>query len=185
MFIFIYRKIRKVLFIINDNLEVKMDGLEMIYTRRSVRAFLEKPVDNVIIEKIIKAGKLAATAINVQPVEIVVIEDKTLIEKIADTTDHGKFIKSAPLCFAVFCEDTKYYLEDGCAAVENMLLAARYFGVATCWVAGDKKPYTEQIRELCGLMKGYKFINLIPAGYPLHDDSFKEKKIKKVGYKVI
>lgn len=162
-----------------------MDGLEMIYTRRSIRAYSEKQIDDETIKRIVKAGKLAATARNEQPVKIVVIKDKTVKEKIADTTDHGKFIKNAPACFAVFCEDTKYYLEDGSAAVQNILIAARYFGMGTCWVAGDKKPYSEKIRELCNLKKGYKLICLVPAGYPQNDGSFKEKKIKNEGYSVI
>jgi nitroreductase len=162
-----------------------VDGLEMIYTRRSIRAYSDKPVDGETVEKIVRAGKLAATAINVQPVEITVIRDRDIIEKIANTTDHGKFIKKAPVCFAVFSEDTKYYLEDGSAAAQNVLLAARYFGLGTCWVAGDKKPYTDKIRELCGLKKEYKLICLIPAGYPEHTDSFKEKKIKREKYTVI
>ena len=37
------------------------------------------------------------------------------------------------------CRDTHFYLEDGCAATENILLAARDLGLGSCWVAGDKK----------------------------------------------
>jgi nitroreductase len=162
-----------------------MDGLEMIYTRRSVRAYTSRQIDDDTIRKIVKAGKLAASGINIQPVEIVAVKDKKIIERIADTTDHGKFIKNAPICFTVFSEDTGYYLEDGCAAAQNILLAARYFGIGTCWVAGDKKHYADKIREICGLRPGYRLICLIPAGYPQNTDSFKEKNIKKEGFKLI
>jgi len=162
-----------------------MDGLKMVYSRRSIRKFSSKLIDEDIISKIVKAGKLAATANNVQPWEIVVIKDNNVKVQIAETTDYGKFIKSAPLCIAVFCEDTKYYLEDGSAATQNILLAARYFNIASCWIAGDKKPYAETIREICNVKKGYKLISLIAAGYSLNNDVFKEKKIKNSEFTII
>jgi nitroreductase len=43
------------------------------------------------------------------------------------------------------CKDTKYYLEDGCNASQNILVAARAHGLGSCWVAGDKKPYAEKV----------------------------------------
>ena len=162
-----------------------MDGLEMILTRRSIRAYSDKKIDDDVIMSVVKAGKLAATGSNVQPCEIVVIKDSSVKEQIAEITDYGKFIKNAHVCFAVFCEDTKYYLEDGSAAVQNILLAARYFGIGTCWVAGDKKPYTEKIREICNLKREYRLICLIPAGYPQNDGSFKEKQIRNNEFKII
>jgi nitroreductase len=162
-----------------------MDGLKMVYSRRSIRKFSSKLIDEDIISKIVKAGKLAATANNVQPWEIVVIKDNNVKEQIAQKTDYGKFIKNAPLCIAVFCEDIKYYLEDGSAATQNILLAARYFDIASCWIAGDKKPYAETIREICNVKKGYKLISLIAAGYPLNNDVFKEKKIKNSEFTII
>ncbi len=162
-----------------------MDGLKMIYSRRSIRKFSSKLIDEVIISKIVKAGKLAATANNVQPWEIVVIKDNAVKEQIAQSTDYGKFIKNAPLCIAVFCEYTKYYLEDGSAATQNILLAARYFNIASCWIAGDKKSYAEKIREICNVKAGYKLISLIAIGYPQSDDAFKQKNIKKEDFSII
>jgi nitroreductase len=48
-------------------------------------------------------------------------------------------IAQAAVCVAVLCKDTKYYLEDGCYASQNILVAARGHGLGACWVAGDKK----------------------------------------------
>lgn len=85
--------------------------------------------------------------------------------RIAGITDYGKFIKNAPACIAVFCEDTKFYLEDGCAATENMLVAATALGLGTCWVAGDKKDYADTVRELLAVPSSYRLVSLIAIGY--------------------
>ncbi len=162
-----------------------MDGLEMIYTRRSVRSFKPDLIDDTSIDQIVKAGKLAATARNVQPIDIVVVKDQSVRDLLGETTEYGKFIPQAPVCFVVFSEDTKYYLEDGSAAIENILLAARYFGIGTCWVAGDKKPYADDIREICQMKPGYKLIGLVAAGYPESDTFFQKKDIRNPDAKIL
>jgi nitroreductase len=155
-----------------------MDGLEMLYTRRSVRAFSNKPVAEDTLQKIVKAGLLAATARNLQPVHIVIVKDVLLKKKLAGLTDYGKFIARSPVCLVVLSEDTKYYLEDGSACTQNILLAARYFGIGTCWVAGDKKGYAPDIVALLDMPASYKLICLIAVGFPRDDNAFREKKVK-------
>jgi nitroreductase len=135
-------------------------------TRRSVRAYTRAPVPRKIIEDIVDCGRLAPTANNVQPWEFVVITDPELLRRIAVITEYGKFIADAPVCVVVLSRDTKYYLEDGSAATENILLAARAHGLGSCWVAGDKKPYASEICRLVGAPRGYKLVSLIPIGYP-------------------
>ena len=143
-----------------------MHAIEVLKTRRSVRAYIDAPVPREIIADVIDCGRLAATAVNIQPWEFVVVTNRELLRSIAQTTDHGKFIADAPVCVVVLCEDTKYYLEDGSAATENILLAARAHGLGSCWVAGDKKPYASDICRLVGAPPGYKLVSLIPMGYP-------------------
>ena len=143
-----------------------MDAIEVLKTRRSVRAFRSEPVPRETIQDVIDCGRLAATAINIQPWEFVVVTEPEMRRRIAEITDYGKFIAEAPACVVVLCKDTKYYLEDGSAATENILLAARAHGLGSCWVAGDKKPYAPQICRLVGAPRGYKLVSLIPIGYP-------------------
>jgi len=143
-----------------------MDAIEVLKTRRSVRAYTRAPVPRKIIEDIVDCGRLAPTANNVQPWEFVVVTDPELLRRIAVITEYGKFIADAPVCVVVLSRDTKYYLEDGSAATENILLAARAHGLASCWVAGDKKPYASEICRLVGAPRGCKLVSLIPIGYP-------------------
>ena len=93
-----------------------MDAIEVLKTRRSVRTYRGEPVPRKIIEDIVDCGCLAATAINIQPWEFVLMTDPGMLRRIATTTDYGKFIADAPVCVLVLCRDTKYYLEDGSAA---------------------------------------------------------------------
>jgi nitroreductase len=143
-----------------------MDAIEMLKTRRSVRAYTRASIPRKIIEDIVDCGRLAASANNVQPWEFVVVTDPELLRRIAGATDHGKFIADAPVCIVVLSKETKYYLEDGSAATQNILLAARAHGLGSCWVAGDKKPYTSAICRLVGAPPGCKLVSLIPIGYP-------------------
>ncbi|HNR29875.1 MAG TPA: nitroreductase family protein [Candidatus Hydrogenedentes bacterium] len=135
-------------------------------TRRSVRVYEDRPVERGIIETIVDCGRLAATARNEQPWEFVAVTDAATRRRVADLTDFGKFIADAPVCIVVFCRDGKYYLEDGCAATQNMLTAARACGLGACWVAGEKKPYVDDMRVLLGVPEGYLLVSLISVGYP-------------------
>ncbi|RKY01307.1 nitroreductase family protein [Candidatus Poribacteria bacterium] len=153
-----------------------MDAIEALKTRRSVRSFKPDPVPREVIEEIIDCARLAPSAMNLQPWEFVVVTDESMRKRIADLTDYGKFIAQAPVCIAVFCKDVKYYLEDGCAATENILIAARARGLGSCWVAGDKKFYAESVAELLGVPKGYKLVSLIALGYPDREPGMPSKR---------
>ena len=87
-----------------------MDGLQMLFTRRSIRAFKKEPVDNDKIKNIIKAGKLAATARNVQPCEMVVIRNPVLLNKLSDIAETGRFIKDGDTCIVLFAKEKLYCL---------------------------------------------------------------------------
>ena len=142
-----------------------MEALEAIKTRRSVRTFISKPVPRELIEQIIDGARLSPSANNGQPWEFVIVTDQTTREKIAGLTDYGRFIADAPVCIAVFCRDTKYYLEDGCAATENILIGACALGLSSCWVAGDKKSYAGDVSTVLEVPDSYKLISLLALGY--------------------
>lgn len=142
-----------------------MDTFDAIALRSSVRAYSTKKVGREALEKLVDAGRRAPTARAVEPWEFVVVTDKKILEELGRTADHGPFIKDAAACIAVFCADTKYYLEDGCAATENILIAASDMGIGACWVAGDKKPYAGAVAAILGAPAGQKLISLISIGF--------------------
>ena len=157
-----------------------MDAIECLKTRRSVREYLDTPVPKEIIEDIVDCGRLAASAINIQPWVFIAVTDPAVRKKIADICDHGKFIEQSPVCIVVFCLDGKYYLEDGSAATQNILNAARAHGLGSCWVAGDKKPYCPTVREILGLPEDYKLISLISIGHSAETKNPVKKPLSEV-----
>ncbi len=152
------------------------DTIQVIKTRRSVRSYKSDPIPREVVEDIIDCARLAATGRGVQPWEFIVVTDQSTREKIAETADFGKFIAEAPVCVATFCADTKYYLEDGSAATQNILLGAWAHGVGSCWVAGDKKEYAADIAQLLGVPDEYRLISLVSLGYPAQSPGEKQKR---------
>lgn len=143
-----------------------MDTFEAVKKRISVREYSDKPVEKEKLEKMVDAGRLAPTARGEEPWEFIVVTKRDKLKELADMTDHGKFLAGAGAAIAIFCKDTKYYLEDGCAATENILLSAADLGVASCWVAGDKKSYCPDIARALGVPEALKMISIISLGYP-------------------
>ncbi|MFZ5801069.1 MAG: nitroreductase family protein [Candidatus Omnitrophota bacterium] len=143
-----------------------METYEAIIKRASVREYTDKPIGKEILEKLVDAGRRAPSARAVEPWEFIVVTDKKILQQIGQAAASGSFIKDAAACLVIFCQDTKYYLEDGCAATENILLLAADLGLGACWVAGDKKPYAPAISELLKVPAAYKLISLISLGWP-------------------
>ena len=155
----------------------------VIKSRHSVRKFRPDPVGDLVIADALECAVRAPTAMNIQPWLFGVIKDKARLAKIAAMTDNGRFIADCPLCFAVFGEKTQnYYLEDCCAATENLILALQAHGVSSCWVAGDKKPYAEEVRKLLGVPEGYTLVSLLAAGSPADISIAPKKEMKHITF---
>jgi len=157
-----------------------VDAIEAIKTRRSVRSYGPDPVPAEIVEDIIDCARFAPTGRGEEPWEFVVVTDERTRKKIADIAQYGRFIATAAVCVAVFCRDTTYYIEDGSAATQNILLAAHAHGLGSCWVAGDKKPYASEMAKLLGVPAGYKLVSLVAIGHPLETPQKDKRPLEKV-----
>ena len=153
----------------------------VIKSRHSVRKFKPDSVDPIIIRDAIECASHAPTAKNLQPWLFGVIQDKETLRNIAQLTDNGKFIADSALCIAVFGEKkSTYYLEDCCAATENLIIALQAYGIGSCWVAGDKKPYAAEVQTLLNVPDTYTLVSLVPAGMPADISIMQKKDLKKV-----
>lgn len=153
----------------------------IIKSRHSVRKFKPDAVDDLVIRDALECAARAPSAMNIQPWLFGVIRNKDMLLKIAQATDNGKFIAEAPLCVAVFGEKSeKYYLEDCCAATENLILGLLAYGINSCWVAGEKKRYAETIRNLLGVPEKYTLVSLVAAGCPSEMNITKKKESKQI-----
>jgi len=158
-----------------------MDAIEAIKKRRSVREYKDKTISKEILQNLVDAARFAPTARNVQPWEFVVITHPDTLKKIGALAENGRFMAQAKACIAVFCADTKYYLEDGCAATQNLLVSATALGIGSCWVAGDKKPYCNQVSNLLNVPASFKLVSLIALGYPEKEESFRVVDKRSLG----
>jgi len=153
----------------------------VIKSRHSVRNFKPDPVNDLIIKDAIECAAHAPTAMNLQPWLFGIIKNKDMLSKIAELTEHGKFIAKSPLCFAIFGEKKEtYYLEDCCAATENLILALQAHGITSCWVPGEKKQYAEAVRKLLGVPENYALVSLVAAGYPAEISIVNKKEMKNL-----
>lgn len=146
---------------------------DIIYARRSIRKYQDKPVEKEKIELLLKAAMAAPSAMNMQPWEFVVITDPEVIGKIRSSLMFAKF--NAPAAIAV-CGNTtffrspmasKFWVQDCSAATQNILLAAAGLGLGTVWLGVHPvHVFTKRISEILGLPSHVVPLNVIYVGYP-------------------
>jgi len=142
-----------------------MDALEAIRKRRSVRDFTGDTIPRGDLEKIVDAGRMAATGYNRQPWDFIVITDREMIDQLKIA---AQWMEKAGAIIAVALDPTtKFWLEDGSAAVENMLIASTALGYGSCWLEGYTLPREDEFKALLGVPDNRRLLTLIPIGMPV------------------
>ena len=172
------------------NMETKSEetgknaAIENIFARKSVRAYSPKPVEKAKVDLLVKAAMAAPTAVNKQPWAFIVVDDRTVLDKLAEELPYAKMAAQAPLAIVV-CGDLsktlhgetdQYWMLDCSAASENLLLAAEAMELGAVWTA--VYPETDRMKKVRSVLSLPDYIvpfNLIPVGYPRHDEEAKDK----------
>ena len=155
-----------------------MDALEAIQKRRSVREFTGESIPRDDIEKIVDAGRMAASGYNRQPWEFIVVTEPAMIDKLKVA---ARWMENAGAVIAVALDPTtKYWLEDGSAAVENMLIASTALGYGSCWLEGYTLPHEEEFKELLGVPDNRRLLTLVPIGVPVEWPTQEKKPLTEV-----
>lgn len=149
-----------------------MNTLEAILTRRSIRRYKDQPVEKEKIDKILKAAMYAPSSHNSQPWHFIVIDNKEILNKIADVHPYAKMCRESPvgilICGDREIENLEGYIALNCAvAAENILLAAHELDLGSVWIA--VYPRQERIKifkELFNLPDTILPIAMIAIGYP-------------------
>ena len=136
--------------------------LEEIKTRRSVRRFTDDTVDDETIDRIIEMGTWAPSGLNNQPWRFIVIRDPKLKDEIATQTKYSRIIQGAPVCIAVFLDNSQSYdrVKDvqACGAcIQNMLLTIHHLELGGVWlgeILKNREPVEKilEVPESCELM---------------------------------
>ena len=155
-----------------------MDVLEAIRKRRSVRRYTDDAVSKADLETIVDAGRLAPTGNNRQPWDFVVVTDQAMIEQFKVS---GAWIASAPAVIVVVMDpQSRWWIEDGAAAIENMLLACTALGYGACWAEGDALPHDEHYKNLLDIPAGKQVMALIPIGVAAETPAPDKKPLEQV-----
>jgi nitroreductase len=162
-----------------------MDLFEAIHARRAIRTFTGKKIPRQDLERIVDAGRLDPSARNRQTWDFVVITERAVLDQIVsrfhtprkyDTLEDGKFDGTSAIIAVVVEGSSEYWREDGSAAAQNMLLAARDLGWGSCWIEGQMRPHEEKLKESLQVPKEKRILLLIALGEPVRWSSPPPKK---------
>ncbi len=155
-----------------------MDAFEAIKKRRSVREYTGESIPRSDLEKIVDAGRLAATGRNRQPWDFIVITEKAMIENLKVA---AIWLEKAAAIIAVVMDSTsRWWVHDGAAAVENMLIASTALGYGSCWLEGYTLPREEEFKELLDVPDDKRLMTLIPIGVPVEWPEKEKKPLEDV-----
>lgn len=158
--------------------------LNNILKRTSVRSYLDKSIEEDKIEKLLRAGMAAPTAVNKQPWHFVVVTDKSLLQKLAKANPYAEMVARAPLAIVVCGDMTKaldgnareFWVQDCSAASENILLAATGLGLGAVWTGTyPSEERCAAVSEVLGLPETLIPLNTIVIGYPDGEVTPKDK----------
>lgn len=157
----------------------------MIRKRRTIRTFAGKKMPKGDLEKIVDAGRLAPSARNRQTWDFIVITERAVLVQIVgrfqpprkyDTFEDGNFDGMSAIIAVIMDGSSEYWREDGAAATQNMLLAARDLGWGSCWIEGQMRPHENEFRELLRVPEDKRILLLVALGEPVKWSASPPKK---------
>ena len=150
-----------------------MDFYDLVRNRESIRNYdPARPVDSATLNRILEAGRLAPSAANRQPWRFIVVSSPEALEKVRPCYSRPWFQDAPHVLIVVGNTETAWVrASDGYStletdvtiAVDHMILAAEFEGVATCWVA-DYDPVI--LKEALSLRDNERIFAITPLGYP-------------------
>ena len=142
---------------------------EAIYSRRSIRVYIDKEIEDKEIKAILDAGIWAPSGLNNQPWKFKVIKDQKTKKTIANFTKYANIIKNAPVSICVFLDKKTMYDRDKDimaigACIQNMLLKAYSLGIGSCWL-GEILNKKNEVMKALELKSVYELMAVISLGY--------------------
>lgn len=152
-----------------------MDLFEAIEKRCSVRDFKDIPIPKEDLEKILDAGRRAPSGHNTQPWEFILITSRKIINDLRKIVSFDGSAQ-AVIGIIVGCEKSPFLIEDGSAAIENMLLAVTGLEYGSYWIEGQLIPKENQVKKLLSIPDNLRLLALLPVGVPKSEGVQREKK---------
>lgn len=147
--------------------------MDAIFTRTSVRAYADRPVEPEKLERLLRAGMAAPSARNQQPWEFYVTTDRARLQALSGCSPYVGFVKNAGAAI-VPCYRKEgltapdYTLIDLSAATENILLEAESLGLGAVWCGiAPGRERMEAVRAALGVDAALEPFAILSIGYPL------------------
>jgi nitroreductase len=148
------------------------ERLNIIFSRRSIRAYTGEPLSEAEITTLLEAGMAAPSASNRKPWHFVVVRDRQTLQALADAHPYGKMIAGAGVGIAV-CGDpaiSDWWVQDCTAATENILIAVTGLGLGGVWLGCHGQPAREQaVRDVLGIPSRIGVLSLLSIGRPAEE----------------
>lgn len=159
------------------------DALSVIHNRKSVRSFTGEIVSKGDLEKIVRAGMAAPTAVNMQPWAFIIVTDRKTLDTLAAGLPYAKMLDKAGAAIVVCAIPDKAYeksrefaIIDSTCASQNMLLAAEALGLGAVWTAAyPDNSRMDVVRKTLKIPEEIIPLNVIPIGHPTGKDQPKDK----------
>ena len=148
-----------------------MDVQKAIRSRRSIRGYDPREVEEEKLVRVLESGILSPSASNRQERRFVVIRDANTRKALCEAAGNQKFVAEAPVVIAACSIETEYimfcgqraYPIDTAIAVDHMTLAAVEEGLGTCWIGAFDE---QKVKEILDIPAGIRVVALLPLGYP-------------------
>jgi nitroreductase len=152
-----------------------MEFFDVIRSRRSIRVFDQRPVEEEKIRAILEAANAAPSAGNQQAYEIYLVQDPAALGRLAGTLPKMEFFSVVPVVLA-FCANpgraavkyaergkSLYAVQDATIACTHAMLAATALGLGSVWVGAFQE---QKVSEALNLPESVVPVALLPIGYP-------------------
>lgn len=152
--------------------------LDILRQRRSVRDFSDQPLAAETIDLLREAVLRAPTSRNRKPWQFIFVEQKDIIERLAQSKSHGtRFMQSARLALVIAAdpEVSDVWIEDCAIAAITAQYAAESLGLKSCWgqlrlrAHDEETSASEFVKELLGIPERFEVPIIVGFGYPLQD----------------
>lgn len=148
-----------------------MDVFDAIQQRFSVREYLDRPVEEEKLHRVLEAARLAPSGGNRQPWAFIVVRDAALRQQLTAAAKGQAFVGQAPVVLVACATDpgsvmscqVEAYAVNVAIAVDHMTLQAVEEGLGTCWIGAFDQ---QAVKDLLGIPEGVKVVALLPLGYP-------------------
>jgi nitroreductase len=140
-----------------------MEVFEAVRTMLAVRRYLDRAVPETIVQRIVEAGRLTGSAMNLQPWHFIVVQDRDTLRRLGALARSGPYVAEAPLAIVVVVDRTGYAVSDASRAIDSMMLTAWSEGVGSNWVGFGN---LEKVNALLGIPPTLDVLAILPFGYP-------------------